>query len=157
MKLFEIEEELEKCVDSETGEFDEDKYNALTQLKENKIEGLICYYKNTVADAEALKTQEKIFKERREREERKAESLKAYIARALNGEKFKSDKVEVGYRKSKVVQTAEDFVKWAVEHDRGDLLTYKEPTANKTAIKEAINNGENVPAEIVENVNIQIK
>lgn len=157
MKLFEIEEELEKCVDSETGEFDEDKYNALTQLKENKIEGLICYYKNTVADAEALKTQEKIFKERREREERKAESLKAYIARALNGEKFKSDKVEVGYRKSKVVQTAEDFVKWAVEHDRDDLLTYKEPTANKTAIKEAINNGEDVPAEIVENVNLQIK
>lgn len=157
MKLFEIDAELENCVDPETGEFDESKFNLLTHLRDEKIEGLICYYKNTVADAEALKTQEKIFKERREREERKAENLKSYIARALDGEKFKSDKVEVGYRKSKVVQTAEDFVKWAVEHDRDDLLTYKEPTANKTAIKEAINNGEDVPAEIVDNVNIQIK
>lgn len=157
MRLFEIDELLEKCVDPETGEFDEESYNELSQLKEQKIEDLICWYKNVSADAEALKTQEKIFKERRECEERKAESLKDFITRTLNGAKFKSDKVEVGYRKSKAVKTSEDFVKWAVEHDRDDLLTYKEPTANKTAIKEAINNGEDVPAEIVENVNIQIK
>lgn len=157
MKLFEIEEELEKCVDSETGEFDEDKYNALAQLKENKIEGLICYYKNIVADAEALKTQEAIFKERRMREEKKAESLKAFLSRTLNGEKFRTDKVDVGFRKSKQVVVAEDFVQWAITHDRDDLLSYKEPTVNKTSIKEALAKGEELPAEIVENMNIQIK
>lgn len=157
MKLFEIDAELENCVDPETGEFDESKYNLLTHLRDEKIEGLICYYKNIVADAEALKTQETIFKERRMREEKKAESLKAFLSRTLNGEKFRTDKVDVGFRKSKIVQTAEDFVKWAVEHDRDDLLTYKEPTANKTAIKEALANGEELPAEIVENMNIQIK
>lgn len=157
MKLFEIEEELEKCIDPETGEFNEDKYNALTQLKENKIEGLICYYKNVLADAEAIKVQERIFKERREREERKAENLKQFITRVLNGEKFKSAKVEVGYRKSKVVQVSDDFVKWAESNGKTELLKYKAPEADKTAIKNAILAGEEVPAAIVENVNIQIK
>lgn len=157
MKLFEIEEELEACVDPETGEFNEERYNELSQLKEKKIESLICYYKNVCADADALKVQEKIFKERREREERKAESLKAFITRVLNGDKFKSDLVEVGYRKSKVVQVSDDFVKWAESNGKTELLKYRAPEADKTAIKNAILAGEEVPATIVENVNIQIK
>lgn len=157
MKLFEIEAEIESCYNPETGEFDEERFNILDELKNQKIENLICYYKNTVADAEALKVQEKIFKERREREERKAESLKQFIIRTLNGEKFKTDLVEVGYRKSKQVVVSDDFIKWATENDRDDLLTYKEPTVNKTAVKDAINSGEDIPAEITENVNIQIK
>lgn len=157
MKLFEIEAEIENCYNPETGEFDEEKFNFLNDLRERKVESLICYYKNTVADAEALKVQEKIFKERREREERKAESLKQFIIRTLNGEKFKTDLVEVGYRKSKQVVVSDDFVKWATENGRDDLLTYKEPTVNKTAVKDAINCGDDVPAEITENINIQIK
>lgn len=157
MKLFEIDAELESCVDPETGEFDETKYNLLTHLRDEKIEGLICYYKNIVADAEALKTQEAIFKERRMREEKKAESLKAFLSRTLNGEKFRTDKVDVGFRKSKQVVVAEDFVQWAITHDRDDLLSYKEPTVNKTSIKEALAKGEELPAEIVENLNISIK
>lgn len=157
MKLFEIDAELENCIDPETGEFDESKYNLLTHLRDEKIEGLICYYKNIVADAEALKVQEQIFKERRMREEKKAESLKAFLSRTLNGEKFRTDKVEVGFRKSKQVVVAEDFVQWAITHDRDDLLSYKEPTVNKTSIKEALANGEELPAEIVENLNISIK
>ena len=157
MKLFEIDAELENCIDPETGEFDESKYNLLTHLRDEKIEGLICYYKNIVADAEALKVQEQIFKERRMREERKAESLKSFLSRTLNGEKFKTDKVEAGFRKSKQVVVAEDFVQWAISHDRDDLLSYKEPTVNKTSIKDALAHGEELPAEIVENLNISIK
>ncbi|MDO4801780.1 MAG: siphovirus Gp157 family protein [Prevotellaceae bacterium] len=157
MKLFEIDEAIENCLNIETGEFDEEMYNLLTAEREQKIENLICYYKNVVADAEALKTQEKIFKERKEREERKAESLKQFISRALNGEKFKTDKVEVGFRKSKQVVISDDFIEWAQRNSRDDLLTYKEPTANKTAIKAAITDGEELPAEIVENLNISIK
>lgn len=157
MKLFEVDAAIESCLDIETGEFNEELYNLLKDERDQKIENLICYYKNVTADAEALKTQEKIFKERREREERKAESLKQFISRALNGKKFKTDKVEARFIKSKAVVTAEDFIKWAQENDRDDLLTFKEPTANKTAIKEALASGEVLPAEIVENMNISIK
>jgi hypothetical protein len=158
MKLFEIDAAIENCVDQETGEFNEELYNELVQERDNKIESLICYYKNIVSDAEALKVQESIFKERRMREEKKAESLKQYIAHALNGSKFVTDRVEVGFRKSKQVIVSDDFVTWAVTHERDDLLSYKEPSVNKTAIKAAIANGEEgLPAEIVENLNISIK
>lgn len=157
MKLFEIDAAIEGCVDLETGEFNEELYEQLTAERDQKIESLVCYYKNVAADAEALKTQEKIFKERKEREERKAESLKQFISRALNGEKFKTDKVEVGFRKSKQVVISDDFIDWAQKNGRDDLLSYKEPTVSKTAVKQAIEAGEEVPAEIVENLNISIK
>ena len=157
MKLFEIEQAIEDCLDTETGEFDEERFNALTQERNQKLENLICYYKNVCADAEALKVQEKIFTERRKREEKHAESLKQYIARILDGEKFKTDKVMVGFRKSKSVLVSEDFVAWAQKNDRDDLLKYKEPEADKTAIKAAIEAGEDVPAEIIEINNISIK
>jgi len=157
MKLFEIEEEIEKCYDPDTGEFDEEKFNFLDKLKSDKLEDLICYYKNTMADAEALKVQEKIFKERREREERKAESLKQFITRALDGSKFKTDLVEVGYRKSKSVVVMPEFVEWAEKNGRTELLKYKAPEPDKTAIKNALALEEVIPAQMVENINIQIK
>ena len=155
--IFEIDEAIANCVNPETGEFDEERYEELQLERTEKIDRAAALYKETAAFAKALKEQEEIFTERRKREEKKCESLKQYLARALNGEKFKSLNVEIGFRKAKSVNLSEEFVKWAQEHDRDDLLSFKEPTANKTAIKKAIESGETVPAEIVENLNISIK
>ena len=155
--IFEIDEAISNCLDLETGEFDEARYEELQIERSEKIDRAAALYKETAAFAKALKEQEEIFTERRKREEKKCESLKQYLARALNGEKFKSLNVEIGFRKSKSVNFADDFVKWALEHDRDDLLTYKDPTANKTAIKKALEEGEDVPAEIVESSSISIK
>ena len=155
--IFEIDEAISNCLDLETGEFDEARYEELQIERSEKIDRAAALYKETAAFAKALKEQEEIFTERRKREEKKCESLKQYLARALNGEKFKSLNVEIGFRKAKSVNLSEEFVKWAQEHDRDDLLSFKEPTANKTAIKKAIESGETVPAEIVENLNISIK
>lgn len=156
-KLYEIDADIENCLDLETGEFDDIKFNALQQERTDKINGVICMYKNTVAFAKALKEQEDAFKERRQSAEKQAESLKDFIARALDGEKFESVDGSASFRKSKSVVVSDDFVRWAQDNDRDDLLTYKEPTANKTAIKDAINAGEEMPAEIVENLNLTIK
>lgn len=157
MNLFEIDAELMNCRNDETGEIDEEKFELLTAAREEKIEGLLCWYKNICSDVEALKKQEDIFYERRKAAESKADGIKAYIERVLAGEKFETAKVKVSYRKSKSVIVAEDFVRWAQANDRDDLLTYKEPTVSKTAVKQAIEAGEEVPAEIVENMNISIK
>ena len=157
MKLFEIEQAIEDCLDAETGEFDEARFSELTLERDRKIEYLIQKYKNHLSDAEALKTQEKIFSERRKREEKNAESLKQYIVRVLNGEKFETDTVEVGFRKSNAVEVHEEFIEWAKNNGRSDLLKYKEPEADKTAIKAALTNGEDIPARLVENYNISIK
>jgi hypothetical protein len=50
------------------------------------------------------------------------------------------------------------FAHWAQVNNRDDLLSYKEPTPNKTAIKAAIKSGQKISgASIVEKNNIQIK
>ena len=156
--IYEINEQIQDCLNPETGEFDEERFNGLMELKETKIEQLLCFYKNVVAMAKSMKEEEKSLKERREAEERKAENLKRYIQYALDGEKFKTAKVAVSYRNSQSVEVADNFVEWAQQHDRDDLLSYKKPEASKTAIKAAIESGDNdIPARIVENTNISIK
>ena len=50
------------------------------------------------------------------------------------------------------------FVSWALDAGREDLLTFKEPTTNKTAIKKAIADGEDIfGAHVFSKMNIQIK
>ena len=62
-----------------------------------------------------------------------------------------------GIRKSEQTVPSEDFVEWALKNDRDDLLTFGKPTVNKTAVKAALLEGEEIPAEITTNSNINIK
>ena len=156
--IYEINEQIQDCLNPETGEFDEERFNGLMELKETKIEQLLCFYKNVVALAKSMKEEEKSLKERREAEERKAENLKNYIQYALDGEKFKTSKVSVSYRKTQSVEVADNFVSWAIATGHDKLLKHKEPEVSKTAVKEAILAGEkDIPAQIIEGVSMTIK
>ena len=74
----------------------------------------------------------------------------------LNGEKFKTDRVEISWRGSEQVQTDEDFILWALENNA--YLRFKEPEVDRAALKDALKQGIEVPhAVLVENQNIQIK
>ena len=69
-------------------------------------------------------------------------------------------RVVISFRKSEAVEieNESDFVAWAQSQNRDDLLTYKDPVPNKTAIKKAIKDGQNVSgAELLGKANIQIK
>ena len=72
------------------------------------------------------------------------------------------DKVEtarnkITFLKSEPVEVDATFLEWALKY-RDDLITYGKPSANKTKIKEAIKNGQEiVGARIVSKKNIQIK
>ena len=157
MTIYEIDAEIENCVDPETGEFDEEKFNSLTTAREEKVEQLIRFYKNTMALTAAIKAEEKRLKERKEVVENRAENLKKYIAYALGGDKYESATAKIWYTHTKSTELPDGFVDWALEHDRNDLLSYGKPTANKTAIKAALESGEDIPARIVENTNTIIK
>lgn len=157
MTIYEIDAEIENCVDPETGEFDEEKFNSLATAREEKVEQLIRFYKNTMALTAAIKAEEKRLKERKEVVENRAENLKKYIAYALDGSKYESATAKIWYTHTKSTELPDGFVDWALEHDRNDLLSYSKPTANKTAIKKAIESGEDIPAKIVENTNTIIK
>lgn len=156
--IYEINDQIQDCLNPETGEFDEERFNGLIELKETKIEQLICFYKNVVAMAKSMKEEEKNLKERREAEERKAENLKNYIQYALDGEKFKTAKASVSYRATQSVEVADDFVYWAIATGHETLLKRKDPEVSKTAVKEAILAGvKDIPARIVDGVSMTIK
>ena len=157
MNLYEIDERLELGFDTETGEIlDSDYLDKLEMERDSKIENIALWIKNLKSDAEALKAEKEVFAQRQKSAENKMEQLKKYLANVLGGEKFKTVKVLISYRKSESVEV-EDMQKLL---DFGDdtLIKYAEPTANKTAIKAAIKSGVVVPGvKISENNNMQIK
>lgn len=154
MSIYEIDE----SITMETGEIDDEKrYDELQIERTQKIENIGCYYKNLVAEAKAMREEEANLAQRRKAVENKAERIKILLVYALKGEKFESPKVRCSYRKAKSVQVDDSFVAWAREH-ADDLLTFKEPTPNRKAIKAALEDGRAIEhAEIVTNKSLQVK
>ena len=144
MKLYEIDNAILDCIDMETGEvIDIEKLNELQLERDTKIENVACWIKDLKAEAEAIKAEKQALAERQKVAENKAESLKKWLAYALNGEKFKTAKCAISFRKSESVEVTDAGIKSLMkEHD--ELLTYKAPEPNKTAIKQALKDGLNV-------------
>ena len=162
LKLFEIVKEIEACVkldenrmvNTESGEIiDIEALAALEIERDTKIENIGCWIKNLLADAEALKQQKNIFAEREKAAKNKAESLKNYLTVILDGKKFETSRVAMSFRKSESVEFSGELID--VPHQ---FLKFKEPELDKTAIKKAIKDGENVPCcQLVSKMNLQIK
>ena len=56
MKLYEIENAILECIDTETGEvIDIERLNELQMERETKIENVACWIKDLKAEAEAIK------------------------------------------------------------------------------------------------------
>ena len=158
MNIFEIDKAIMECVDLETGEIiDTEQLDKLQMERNSKIEGVACWIKDLKAEAEALKNEKQALAERQKTAERKAESLKKWLAYALQGEKFSTTKCAISFRKSEAVEvTDEGLNNLMKEHD--DLLTYEAPKPNKTAIKQAIKDGLNVAGvQLVRNISAIIK
>ena len=140
MTIYEIDNEIMNCVDMETGEvIDTDELNDLQMERDAKIENVACWIKELKAEAEAIKNEKQALADRQRVSENKAESLKNWLAYALNGEKFKTSKCSISYRNSESVEVTEEGLE-ALMRDHEDLLTYKTPEPNKKAIKDAIKN-----------------
>lgn len=160
MRLYEINAQLEELlnqVDPETGELicDMDALEALSIEREEKLEGLALYCKNLTAEAEAIKTEKLALEKRQKAALNKANRAKDFLDRNLAGEKFQTARVDVSYRKSEQVEVSMSFF---TEKSNERFLRYKDPEADKTAIKAAIKAGEMVPgAEIVSKLNMSIR
>lgn len=153
MKLYEIDEAILNCIDLETGEIiDTEQLDKLTMERDVKLENVACWIKELKAEAEALKAEKMAFAKRQQVAENKMESLKKYLAYALDGQAFKTTRASVTFRKSQAVEIADIY-----KLDE-NYLRYKEPEADKTAIKEAIKQGKTVAgATLVENTSVIIK
>ena len=153
MKLYEINQSILECIDNETGEIiDADKLNELQIAKDEKLENLALWYKDLLAEANALKEEKEAFAAREKAANNKAESIKNYLSHVLNGENFKTTKCALSFRKSE--KTVIDDIYSIPE----SFLKYSEPKADLTEIKKAIKNGEEIKgAHLEETQNIQIK
>lgn len=170
MKLYDIKEEIERaideiCVDEDTGEVvsgsANEKLQELMKMEGDAIESLALYIKNTNAEANALKVEMDSLTKRKKTKENSAKYLKAFLSEYLNSRgipKYETPKCVLSFRKSEQVSITDHaaFLKYAKLHE--ELLNFKEPEPNKTAIKISINNGDTIPgAEIVTNQNLQLK
>lgn len=158
MNLYEIEQEIMNCVDMESGEvIDIARLDALTMERDTKIENIALWIKNLLSDAEQIKEEKNSLAEREKACKNKADSLKKYLSSYLAGSKFNTPRVAISFRKSESVEV-NDINQIMLLDNADDYLKYDEPTADKTAIKQAIKAGVNIPGcQLVENNNIQIK
>lgn len=142
MTIWEIDNAISELIDPETGELlDFEKFEELSLERDSKIENMACWVVNMTAEAKAIREQEKVLADRRKALENKSERLKDYLGKILGGEKFKTAKVAVSYRKPSSIEVDEGFVDWALEN-APQLLTYKTPEPSKTAIKDYLANAE---------------
>lgn len=107
MTLYELTEQIrilseQEWVDPDTGEIlDEDvaaALNALTISRDEKIENIGLWIKDTLAEAEAIKEEKRKLEIRQRQKERLAESLKRYLDFVLAGQKFSSPRVAISFR-----------------------------------------------------------
>lgn len=153
--LFEINKAImdawDACVDPDTGEIDESLYAEMEALQmefDTKIENIACWAKNLTSDAAQLKAEAAAMTDRAKAAERKAESLKRYLAAALKGAKFETPRCSIGWRKSTAVMIAEGATIPA-EYVRTKVTT--EP--DKAAIKAALAAGKDIDGCILETRN----
>ena len=138
--LYEIDDDIMSCVDLETGEIvDEERLNALEMEREKKIEGVILWRKDLLAEAEAVRSEAKKLYERVNKCEKKAEQLKHWTESVLAGEKFKTERCSVSYRKSSSIVI--DDVHQLPREVWKDL---SDDWISKTKIKELLKAGQEV-------------
>lgn len=159
--LYEIDQAMLDCIDLETGEIiDAERLDELQMQREEKIEKVALWVKNLESDAAAYKAEKDSFAEKERVAKNKIEGLKKYLAYATEGAKFQTTKVTISFRRSEQVEVQDEvaFIEYAQRVNRDDLLSFKAPTINKTAIKQALKEGQELlGATIVERQNIQIK
>ena len=105
MKLYEIDQEIQKIldnmsVDEDTGEviLDTEALNALQEARQDKLENAALYVKDLEAMASAIRDEEKKLTERRKAIENKAGRIRDWIADNLNGEKISTPRVALSVR-----------------------------------------------------------
>lgn len=141
MNLYDIDAAILACVDNETGEvLDAYALDALMMERETKLENLCLWIRNLQAEIDALADEEERLAFKRKYAERKMESLKGYLSRVLDGQKFKTNLCNVTFRPSNRV-IVRDVDALPTQFRR--VKTIVEP--DKAALRTALKAGQEVP------------
>ena len=152
--LYEIDLGILECLDAETGEIiDPERLDALFMERNQKIENVALWVKNLLSDAEAIKAEKEALADREAKCRKKADDLKIWLAKALEGQKFNTARCAVSFRKStrlEVLNPDSIPAELMVE----TITTKPDATRIKALLKEGNLVG---GCRLVENLNTQIK
>lgn len=161
MNLYQIDSALAECVDAETGEIlDVEKLLELNMAREQKIENIALWIKNDVAEAKAIREEEKTLAARRQALERAAERKKKYLDSVLNGEKFSTPRCSISYLKTTSVEVSDmgAVVAWMLANGHDGEVTYNAPTVSKTDLAPLLKNGAEIDgATLVQGMSMGVK
>ena len=165
MKLYELTSKRQElldliaAMDSEDLELSDavgDTLEALDEAIQDKAEAVASFIFSLQADSAALKQEEQRLAERRRLNDAKVERMKTYLVDALDDagvDKVKSSRFTIGFRKSQAVDVLDlDTLPESLKRTKTIV------EADKTAIKEALKQGLDVPgAVLVDNRNLSIR
>lgn len=153
MTLYEIKAEIAACTDPETGEIiDYDRLVELHMEREEKLENVALWIKNLSADIKAFREEEKAFADRRHAAENKVESLKEFLLMETEGKPFKTARCSVSVRNNAEAPhfaNESAFIEWA-EKNAEELLRYKQPEIDRTAVKQYLKDGNEIDGVTLE-------
>ena len=141
-----------------------DTLDAVDGEMEDKLANCGAFIKQLNAEADALDDEIKSLRQRSAAKKREIDSFKAYMMSCMESADVK--KIDQPLAKLTIRQNAEsvevadekNFIEWAMTNDRDDLLRYSMPDINKTAIKDAIRSGADIPgAQLVRTKSLIIK
>lgn len=127
-----------------------DTLDGMEQELVRKAENVAVYIKNMESEAKTLKAEEDKLKARRQAKENAAKRMREYLMGCMkqaNISKIDEPRAVISLRnnpESVEISDENEFIDWATaEHD--DYLRYKAPEINKTAVKNALKSGAEIP------------
>lgn len=153
MTLYEFDQRILSLIDQETGEVKD--YAAFLELnmgREEKIEATALYIKDLEGDAKKIKDEISALQARVATLQNKANRLREYLARSLEGQKFSSPRCALSFITSRAldVDDAVAAAQWLENNGHGDLVAYDAPKLDKRMVKQLVDGGENIPGVTVE-------
>lgn len=154
--IYDIDTLVTQCVDEETGEIDTDKLNDLIIDNDRKIENIALWIKDLKADSDGIRGEIKRLSARLHSTDSTIERLKNYLQYCLNGQRFKTSRCSITYRKSQAVKIDDDVdVNDLPERFKNTVVTV---TPKKQEIKDYLKMGGIIEGcSLEEKQNMQIR
>lgn len=163
MHLYEIDQRIASLCDPDTGEvLDQEAMDSILMEREEKIENIACAIKNMQAETKAIQEEEKNLYSRRTALQARAEKMKEYLQFALQGESFKSPRVQVSFRKTERLEIDPEQERFLVAFlEAGgytDCLKTGETVVFKDKLKRLMKSGVQVPfVKLESNLSMGVK
>ena len=129
----------------------------------DKAENVALYIKNLDYEIKAIKSEKSRLDARLKSKEKSCKNMLEYLKNCLEAAKLKkieTPRAAIAIRNNpESVEIADErgFINWAQDNN-DDLLRYKDPEVNKTAVKQLLKAGEEVPfAKLIRTQSLTIK